>query len=70
MVKAPYYDKNGVKKGAWSLEEDNKLRAYVQRYGYWNWRELPKFAGINLYFLQKGGRELPIRKANNYNDDK
>lgn len=51
MVKAPYYDKNGVKKGAWSLEEDNKLRAYVQRYGYWNWRELPKFAGINLYFL-------------------
>ena len=51
MVKAPYYDKNGVKKGAWSLEEDNKLRAYVQRYGYWNWRELPKFAGIDLYFL-------------------
>ncbi|KAF3975165.1 hypothetical protein ACB098_06G103000 [Castanea mollissima] len=47
MVKAPYYDKNGVKKGAWSPEEDNKLRAYVQRYGHWNWRELPKFAGLS-----------------------
>ncbi len=49
MVKAPYYDKNGVKKGAWSLEEDDKLKEYVQRYGHWNWRELPKFAGMNIY---------------------
>lgn len=45
MVRAPCVDKNGIKKGAWSEEEDNQLRAYVQRYGHWNWRELPKYAG-------------------------
>ncbi|KDP24725.1 hypothetical protein JCGZ_26464 [Jatropha curcas] len=47
MVRAPFFDKNGLKKGAWSQEEDDKLRAYVQRYGHWNWRELPKFAGLS-----------------------
>lgn len=48
MVKSAYYDKNGLKKGAWSPAEDNKLREYVQRYGHWNWRELPKFAGMKM----------------------
>lgn len=48
MVKAPYYDKNGLKKGAWSPEEDNKLRAYVERYGHWNWRQIPKFSGMKF----------------------
>nr|XP_043617079.1 transcription factor MYB4-like [Erigeron canadensis] len=46
MVRAPCVDKNGIKKGAWSEEEDNQLRSYVQRYGHWNWRELPKYAGL------------------------
>ena len=44
-MRAPFYDKNGLKKGAWSVEEDNKLRSYIQRFGHWNWRELPKLAG-------------------------
>ncbi|KAK9052007.1 hypothetical protein SSX86_028635 [Deinandra increscens subsp. villosa] len=47
MVRAPSFDKNGIKKGAWSEDEDNKLRAYIQRYGHPNWRELPKFAGLS-----------------------
>ncbi|KAI7738686.1 hypothetical protein M8C21_030788 [Ambrosia artemisiifolia] len=46
MVRAPCIDKNGVKRGAWSEEEDNKLRDYIERYGHWNWRELPKYAGL------------------------
>lgn len=46
MVKAAYVDKDGLKKGAWSEDEDNKLRSYVVRYGHWNWRLLPKFAGM------------------------
>ncbi|KOM50409.1 hypothetical protein LR48_Vigan08g123600 [Vigna angularis] len=46
MVRTPFYDKNGVKKGAWSREEDDKLRAYVHTYGHSNWRQLPKFAGL------------------------
>ncbi|KAI3519685.1 hypothetical protein L1887_08900 [Cichorium endivia] len=47
MVRAPCIDKNGMKKGAWSEEEDNKLRDYIERYGHWNWRELPKYAGLS-----------------------
>ncbi|CAN0896924.1 Transcription factor MYB3 [Linum grandiflorum] len=47
MVRAAFYDEKGVRKGAWSKEEDDKLRDYVTRYGHWNWRELPRFAGLD-----------------------
>ncbi|XP_015953560.1 transcription factor MYB14-like [Arachis duranensis] len=46
MVRAPYFDANGIKKGAWSEEEDKKLTAYVERYGHPNWRQLPRLAGL------------------------
>ncbi|KAI3469820.1 hypothetical protein Pfo_026483 [Paulownia fortunei] len=59
MVKAACVDKNGLKKGAWSEEEDNKLRAYVVRYGHWNWRLLPKFAG-----LERCGKSCRLRWMN------
>ncbi|XP_059274779.1 transcription factor MYB15-like [Lycium ferocissimum] len=36
-----------IKKGAWSPEEDQKLRDYIMRYGIWNWRQMPKFAGLS-----------------------
>ncbi|MBA0782814.1 hypothetical protein Gotri_000638, partial [Gossypium trilobum] len=45
-VRAAFYDNNGMKKGEWSAEEDDKLRTYVQKYGHWNWHQLPKFAGL------------------------
>ncbi|MED6171065.1 hypothetical protein PIB30_037181 [Stylosanthes scabra] len=52
MVRAPYFDANGIKKGAWSEEEDKRLIAYVERYGHPNWRQLPRLAGIIInYFL-------------------
>lgn len=51
MVRAPFYDKNGVKKGAWSPEEDHKLRSYIEKFGHWNWRELPKYAGKYILFF-------------------
>lgn len=56
MVRAPFYDKTGVKKGAWSVEEDDKLRAYIQTHGHWNWRQLPQYAGVSttinhIYYL-------------------
>ncbi|KAI3728793.1 hypothetical protein L6452_17436 [Arctium lappa] len=47
MVRAPRFDKDGTKKGAWSEEEDNKLRAFVQKYGHRNWRQLPTLAGLS-----------------------
>ncbi|XVE92846.1 hypothetical protein REPUB_Repub01dG0138200 [Reevesia pubescens] len=59
MVRAPSYDKNGMKKGAWSPEEDRKLRSYIQRYGHWNWRELPKYAG-----LKRCGKSCRLRWMN------
>ncbi|KAK8521209.1 hypothetical protein V6N13_077324 [Hibiscus sabdariffa] len=59
MVRAPFYDKNGVKKGAWSAEEDDKLRSYIQRFGHWNWRELPKHAG-----LERCGKSCRLRWMN------
>ncbi|XP_028783218.1 transcription factor MYB14-like [Neltuma alba] len=47
MTRSPYYDKNGIKRGAWSKEEDERLRAYVEIYGHRNWRQLPKHAGLS-----------------------
>ncbi|CAB4274326.1 unnamed protein product [Prunus armeniaca] len=43
--KSPFYDKSGLKKGAWSPEEDDTLRVYIEEHGHVNWRSLPKFAG-------------------------
>ncbi|XP_075107264.1 uncharacterized protein LOC107800820 isoform X2 [Nicotiana tabacum] len=34
-----------INKGAWSPEEDQKLKSYIMRYGIWNWNHMPKFAG-------------------------
>ncbi|KAI3824266.1 hypothetical protein L1987_05717 [Smallanthus sonchifolius] len=59
MVKPSKFDKKGVKKGAWSEEEDEKLRAYIQRYGHWNWSLLPKFAG-----LSRSGKSCRLRWVN------
>ncbi|XP_028808417.1 transcription factor WER-like [Neltuma alba] len=46
MVRGPFVDANGVKKGAWSEEEDQKLISYIQTHGHPNWRQLPKLAGL------------------------
>ncbi|KAM1954609.1 hypothetical protein EV1_023761 [Malus domestica] len=59
MVRAPFYDKNGQKKGAWSPEEDNMLKAYVDKHGHKNWRALPKLAG-----LARCGKSCRLRWTN------
>ncbi|MCE5165826.1 hypothetical protein HAX54_012502 [Datura stramonium] len=48
-----------IKKGAWSPEEDQKLRSYIMRYGIWNWRQMPKFAG-----LSRTGKSCRLRWMN------
>ncbi|KAI3765560.1 hypothetical protein L2E82_15598 [Cichorium intybus] len=47
MVRTPSFDKNGLKKGTWTAEEDQKLIDYVANYGCSNWRQLPKHAGLS-----------------------
>ncbi|KAL5729955.1 Transcription factor myb4 [Ranunculus cassubicifolius] len=40
-------EKTGLRRGSWTLEEDKLLSSYIKRYGHWNWRELPKYAGLS-----------------------
>ncbi|CAL4925454.1 unnamed protein product [Urochloa decumbens] len=46
MGRAPCCEKEGLKRGAWSPEEDQRLVAYIQRHGHPNWRALPRQAGL------------------------
>lgn len=39
---------NGLKKGPWTPEEDQKLIDYIHKHGHGKWRTLPKNAGIKL----------------------
>ncbi|KAJ0614552.1 putative transcription factor MYB-HB-like family [Helianthus annuus] len=59
MGRSPCCDKNGLKKGPWTQEEDIKLMEYVQLHGPGNWRTLPKNAG-----LQRCGKSCHIRWTN------
>ncbi|CAA3005870.1 transcription factor MYB102-like [Olea europaea subsp. europaea] len=59
MGRAPCCDKNGLKKGPWTPEEDQKLIDYIQKHGYGNWRALPKNAG-----LQRCGKSCRLRWTN------
>ncbi|XP_072958132.1 transcription factor MYB92-like [Typha angustifolia] len=38
---------DGVKKGPWTQEEDEKLKDYIKNHGLGNWKSLPKRAGLN-----------------------
>ncbi|KAF3446519.1 hypothetical protein FNV43_RR11698 [Rhamnella rubrinervis] len=47
MGRSPSSDENGLKKGPWTPEEDQKLVQYIQKHGHGSWRALPKLAGLN-----------------------
>ncbi|KAI3964373.1 hypothetical protein MKX01_024990 [Papaver californicum] len=46
MGRAPCCDKQGVKKGPWSPEEDEILVNYINKNGHGSWRTLPQLADI------------------------
>jgi hypothetical protein len=49
MGRAPCCDKANVKKGPWSPEEDDKLKAYIENNGTGNnWIALPQKIGIYI----------------------
>ncbi|KAM3243928.1 hypothetical protein ACQJBY_055697 [Aegilops geniculata] len=47
MGRSPCCDENGLKKGPWTAEEDQKLTDYIEKHGHGSWRALPKLAGLN-----------------------
>ncbi|RWR88094.1 SANT/Myb domain-containing protein [Cinnamomum micranthum f. kanehirae] len=59
MGRAPCCDKNGLKKGPWTQEEDQKLMDYIQKHGHGSWRTLPKNAG-----LARCGKSCRLRWTN------
>ncbi|KAK8487760.1 hypothetical protein V6N13_094108 [Hibiscus sabdariffa] len=46
MGRPPCCDKDGVKKGQWTPEEDLILVSYIQQHGPGNWRAVPTNAGL------------------------
>ncbi|MBA0721167.1 hypothetical protein Golax_008736 [Gossypium laxum] len=47
MGRSPCCDEDGLKKGPWTPEEDQKLVQYIKNHGHGSWRALPKLAGLN-----------------------
>ncbi|KAG5598797.1 hypothetical protein H5410_030167 [Solanum commersonii] len=45
MVRTPCCEKVGLKRGRWTVEEDERLTNYIQANGEGSWRTLPKNAG-------------------------
>ncbi|GLT72186.1 hypothetical protein SLA2020_441400 [Shorea laevis] len=47
MGRPPCCDENGLKKGPWTPEEDQKLTDYISSHGHGSWKALPNLAGLN-----------------------
>ncbi|XP_062192736.1 MYB-like transcription factor ODO1 [Phragmites australis] len=46
MGRKPCCDKQGVKRGPWTAEEDKKLISFILTHGRCCWRAVPKLAGL------------------------
>ncbi|CAO2200441.1 unnamed protein product [Urochloa humidicola] len=46
MGRQPCCDKQGVKRGPWTAEEDKKLISFILTHGRCCWRAMPKLAGL------------------------
>ncbi|XP_022736262.1 transcription factor MYB106-like [Durio zibethinus] len=59
MGRIPLCSVDGLKRGAWTAEEDQKLIAYIQKHGEGGWRSLAKKAG-----LRRCGKSCRLRWVN------
>jgi myb proto-oncogene protein len=50
-MRKPCCDKQGNNKGAWSVQEDQKLIDYIKTHGEGCWRSLPMAAGIYMLYV-------------------
>lgn len=46
MGRSKCCDKEGLKKGPWTHDEDQKLLSFIEKHGCGSWRSLPAKAGI------------------------
>lgn len=46
MGRTPCCDKQDLKRGSWTEEEDQKLVSYIRQHGEGGWRYLPEKAGL------------------------
>lgn len=51
MGRIPCCEKDNVKRGQWTPEEDNKLSSYIAQHGTRNWRLIPKDAGLSFVLI-------------------
>jgi myb proto-oncogene protein len=49
MGRSPCCEKEGLKKGPWTPEEDQKLLSYIEQQGHGCWRSLPAKAGQSAH---------------------
>ncbi|WZY80170.1 hypothetical protein YC2023_026554 [Brassica napus] len=61
MSRKPCCVGEGLKKGAWTIEEDKKLISYLHEHGEGGWRDIPQKAGILWSVI---ARHLPKRTDN------
>ncbi|GMN32209.1 hypothetical protein TIFTF001_049759, partial [Ficus carica] len=59
MGRTPCCSGEGLKKGAWTEDEDKKLVDYIAEHGEGGWRSLPQKAG-----LLRCGKSCRLRWAN------
>ncbi|CAH8381202.1 unnamed protein product [Eruca vesicaria subsp. sativa] len=59
MGRKTWFNDDGMKKGEWTAEEDQKLVAYIHEHGICDWRSLPQRAG-----LQRCGKSCRLRWLN------
>ncbi|KZV20006.1 myb-related protein 305 [Dorcoceras hygrometricum] len=68
MVHHSCCNKQKVKRGLWSPEEDEKLIKYVSNYGHGCWSSVPRLAGVDilpsLLWLQRCGKSCRLRWIN------
>ncbi|CAN1197267.1 Transcription factor MYB80 [Linum perenne] len=64
MGRIPCCEKDNVKRGQWTPEEDNKLSSYIAQHGTRNWRLIPKNAGLIFTGLQRCGKSCRLRWTN------
>ncbi|CAD6245734.1 unnamed protein product [Miscanthus lutarioriparius] len=64
MGRQPCCDKQGVKRGPWTAEEDKKLISFILTHGRCCWRTVPKLAG-----LLRCGKSCRLRWTNYLHPD-